>query len=395
MIAKSYGGPAPAASCCGSWLPLVLRLAATVVLVGGYYWFQDPLAEYGANLYASVTGNALDPGNRAPRILAVTLMLAALVAVWWRLVKTDPRYQGPLLITTILALGDAAFGILESHTSPQWLLDLTGGRMTTYSPTFVVIVATVVAETILGRFFWGKWPHLASGYISGISTGILIKSPELWPFVMCGLISITSKYVLRLGNRHLWNPTNFGVTMMIFLAPSSVAALSVQAGNNGWAVLVIWLLGGMIMYRLGLWHIPLTFVAAFVPLAVLRSYALDVMEPGTLHPWLTEVAPITSPMFQLYIFFMITDPKTIVRGKSKQVIVVLLVAVMETFLRLAFKDIYSLFHALFIVGPVANLIEIYVDRKKKAAAAKTKAPAEAPTITQIQPVAQPKAPALR
>jgi hypothetical protein len=392
MIAKSPAGLAPGASKSDSWSPLILRLTATVVLVGGYYWFQDPLAEYGANVYQRVTGNALEAGNRTPRILAVTCVLAALVAVWWRLVKTDPRFQAPLLVTTILALGDAAFGILESHTSPPWLLELTGGRMTSYSPTFVVIVATVVTEMFLGRFYWGKWPHLASGYISGISTGILIKSPELWPFVLCGLISISSKYVLRIGKRHLWNPTNFGVTMMLFLAPASVASLSVQAGNNGWSVLVIWLLGGMIMYRLGLWHIPLTFVAAFVPLALFRSFALDFMEPnrggGWWPNWLIEVAPITSTMFQLYIFFMITDPKTIVRGKKKQIVVVLLVAVMESFLRLAFKDIYSLFHALFIVGPVANLVEIYFDRKKKAAAA-IKAVAESVASAEAKPSVQP------
>jgi hypothetical protein len=359
----------------GSWLGLILRFSATLVLVGGYYWFQEPLAEYGTGLYARLTGQTLDAANRLPRILGVTLVLLGLVAIWWRLLKTDPRFQAPLLVTTILALGDAAFGILESHTAPTWLIDLTGGRVTNFNPTFAAIVITIIAEMLLGRFFWGKWPHLASAYISGISTGILIKSPELWPFVLCGLISISSKYVLRIGTRHIWNPTNFGVTMMLFLAPSSVASLSVQAGNNGWAVLVIWLLGGLIMYRLGLWHIPLTFIAAFVPLAVVRSYALDMMEPQTLHPWLTELAPITSPMFQLFIFFMITDPKTIVRGKVKQVIVILLVALMETFLRLAFKDIYSLFHALFIVGPIANVLEIYTDRRKKLYAASSKAAA--------------------
>jgi hypothetical protein len=82
-------------------------------------------------------------------------------------------------------------------------------------------------------------------------------------------------------------------------------------------------------------------------------------------PWKTEVAPITSPMFQLFIFFMITDPKTIVRGKKQQILVVLLIAATETYLRLAYKDILSLFHALFIVGPVAKLVEIYFDRRKK------------------------------
>jgi Na+-translocating ferredoxin:NAD+ oxidoreductase RnfD subunit len=141
------------------------------------------------------------------------------------------------------------------------------------------------------------------------------------------------------------------------LAPAHVASLTVQAGNNGWAVLAIWLLGGMIMYRLGRFHIPLAFIAAFVPLAFLRSYV-------TGHAWQTELAPMTSPMFQLYIFFMITDPKTTTRGWRRQVIVAVLVAAMETFLRLAFKDVHSLYHALFIVGPTTNLLEIYADRQK-------------------------------
>jgi hypothetical protein len=349
-----------AAAAVGGRRGFILRSLVSAAWIGGYYWVRNPLGELMKTWYASATGGALDAST--PPVFLVTLMLAGLVAIWWRLLKADPRFHGPLLVTTILALGDAAFNFLENQTAPPWLMELTGGRITEYSPTFVVIVATMLAELALGRFFWGKWPHLASAYISGISTGILIKSPELWPFVLCGLISISSKYVLRIGNRHLWNPTNFGVSMVLFLAPASVAALSVQAGNNGWALAVIWLLGGMILYRFGLWHIPITFVAAFIPLAFVRSWA-------TGHPWRTELAPITSPMFQLYIFFMITDPKTIVRGKGKQVMVVLIIAVMETILRLAIKDFYSLFHALFIVGPVANLVEIYSDHRKKKAAA--------------------------
>lgn len=338
-----------------SWLDFALRTVATILLVAGYYWNRGVLGAWVGAVGSQVTGHVPDPV--ALRVFTVLVLLGVLLAVWWRLVSKDPRFQAPLLITTILAVGDAVFSILENHPAPPWLVAASGGMILEYSPTFLAIVATIVAELALGRFFWGQWPHLASAYISGISVGILIKSSALWPFVLCGLISITSKYVLRIGNRHLWNPTNFGVTMMLFLAPAHVASLSVQAGNNGVAVLTIWLLGSLIMYRLGRFHIPAAFVLAFIPLAFLRSYV-------TGHPWQTEIAPITSPMFQLYIFFMITDPKTTTRGRRNQVIVAILVAVMETFLRLAFKDVHSLYHALFTVGPLANLIEISVDARR-------------------------------
>jgi hypothetical protein len=365
MSTNEPAGPTPAANATRlassgdrCWLDFILRVAATGLLVGGYYAIRKPLLELIGDWYTRLAGGTLDPST--PRAIIVILLLAALVFVWRRIMLRDPRFQAPMLITAILAVGDASFRILEDIPVPPWLLELTGGVLREYSPTFLAILATIAAELLLGRLFWGKWPHLASAYISGISVGILIHSPELWPYIACGLISICSKYVLRVGGRHIWNPSNFGVTMMLLLAPAAVASLSVQAGNSGWPVVVIWILGSLIMYRLGLFHIPLAFVSSFVLLSFFRSYV-------TGDPWQTEIAPITSPMFQLFMFFMITDPKTITKKRWSQVLVAVLVAVMETFLRLVFKDVHSLYHCLFIVGPAANLVQIYADKKRSKA----------------------------
>ena len=65
------------------------------------------------------------------------------------------------------------------------------------------------------------------------------------------------------------------------------------------------------------------------------------------------MAPITGPMYQLFIFFMITDPKTTVRSKTGQCVVVFLVALVEMVLRLD-QIVYAPFYALFIVGPAAH-----------------------------------------
>ena len=40
-------------------------------------------------------------------------------------------------------------------------------------------------------------------------------------------------------------------------------------------------------------------------------------------------------MYQLFIFFMITDPRTVVRGRRRQIVVAVLIAVMETLIRFA------------------------------------------------------------
>ncbi len=69
-------------------------------------------------------------------------------------------------------------------------------------------------------------------------------------------------------------------------------------------------------------------------------------------------------MYQLFIFFMITDPKTTVKPRWAQCLVAALVAVAEMVLRLA-ENVHAPYYALSIVGPVANAIEIYVAGKRR------------------------------
>src|SRR5712671_110601 len=112
-----------------------------------------------------------------------------------RFFSPDNRFLAPILITCILVGALFSHGILEYHSS-SLLATLTFGYITRYSPTFVAILAAIAMELVLGRWWLGKWPHLASAYISGISVGILIRSPELWPYILCSFISIASKYTL-------------------------------------------------------------------------------------------------------------------------------------------------------------------------------------------------------
>jgi hypothetical protein len=101
----------------------------------------------------------------------------------------------------------------------------------------------------------------------------------------------------------------------------------------------------------------LSWLAAFVVFAWLRSMWIP---SGRF--W-TEVAPVTGPMYQLFMFFMITDPKTVVRGRALQVVVVVAVAAAECAIRmLVDHDVIGSQNplsmapplwALFLVGPAA------------------------------------------
>src|SRR5258705_2678413 len=129
--------------------------------------------------------------------------------------RFDQRYVAPLFITCILLVGHLSYGMLES-----------------YKKTALAIVAAIITELILGRIFFGKWLNLASAYITGISVGILVRSPAYWPYALCSVISIMSKYVLRVKGRHIWNPSNFGIAVLLFLAPEIMAGLGILWGGK-------------------------------------------------------------------------------------------------------------------------------------------------------------------
>jgi Na+-translocating ferredoxin:NAD+ oxidoreductase RnfD subunit len=270
------------------------------------------------------------------------------LSVWARwFFSVENRYLAPLFITCILAAGQLSFGILESYTR-----------------TMLAILTAICTELVLARLFRGQWPHLASAYITGISVGILVRSPAFWPYALCSTISITSKYVLQVKDRHLWNPSNFGLCVMLLLAADAVAGLSIQWGNYLAPMLIVWLLGAVIIWQLRRFHICATYVVSFVFFAGVRSWI-------TGHPFLAEVAPITGPMYQLFIFFMITDPKTTVQTTWGQCVVAGLVALVEMILRLH-ESVHAPYYALFLVGPSANLIDIWWQARQSATASAPK-----------------------
>ena len=263
-----------------------------------------------------------------------------------RLTHIDPRYLIAFLITVVLVAAQ-----LRYH--------MVGG----YARLATALATCVVTEAVLSRFVRGKITNLQSAYISGISLTLLTKpqGAVLWPFVIGGWLAISSKYVLQYRNNHIWNPTNLAISLLLLAAPERVSILSHQWGNDLVTNLAIWTFGLVIAYRVRVVHITLTYVIAFLALGALRASVLGM-------PVLPEVAPITGPMYQLFVFFMITDPRTIVKDRRWQMIVVVIIAVVEALIRVMSDHSVPMPTAFYvapaiislaIVGPIAKLIDLY------------------------------------
>lgn len=273
---------------------------------------------------------------------------------WWERGRhIDPRYLIAGLITLVLVVAQLRYHVV-------------GG----YSRLALALLTCTVTEALLSWFMRGKVVNLQSAYISGISLTLLLKpqGAALWPFVLGGFLAIASKYVLRYRDNHVWNPTNFAITALLLAAPNRVSVLSHQWGNDVATNLVIWIFGLVIAARVRVLHITLTYVLSFLALNSLRAALLH-------QPVLPEIAPITGPMYQLFVFFMITDPRTIVRERRWQIVVAVLIALLETAIRFASDQGWPLptafnvgpaFLALAIVGPIAKAIDLARTRRRPA-----------------------------
>jgi Na+-transporting NADH:ubiquinone oxidoreductase subunit NqrB len=264
---------------------------------------------------------------------------------WRRASEIDPRYLIAFLITLVLVAAQLRYHMLGS-----------------YDRLVLTLAVCMATEALLSWFDRGKFVNLLSAYISGISLTLLLKPQggALWPFALGGFLAISSKYVLQYRGNHLWNPTNFAISALLLAAPDRVSILSHQFGNDLTTNLVIWIFGLVIAARVGVVHITLTYAASFLLLNGARAAAFG-------QPMLPELAPITGPMYQLFVFFMITDPRTVVRGRQRQIIVAILIALMETLIRLASDEGWPLptalnaapaILALAIVGPVAKWLDL-------------------------------------
>jgi len=258
--------------------------------------------------------------------------------------RYDQRLTAPLLITLILLGAHWSFGTLRG-----------------YEAIALAVGAAIVTELATRRLLTGQPAQIASAYVSGISITILVRSPVLWPYALGAVISVLSKGVLRFRGRHLWNPTNLGICVLLTFAPFAVAPLSVQWGNDLWPMLVIWLVGLNALRLAKRAHVTLAYVVSFFFFAFIRSLITD-------SAFLTEIAPITGPMYQLFAIFIVTDPKTTVNSKWGAAVVAFLVALVEMLFRLA-EVIYAPFYALFLVGPVALLVEMWWTSRAAAAGA--------------------------
>jgi hypothetical protein len=226
---------------------------------------------------------------------------------------SDPRLHLAAVIVSLQVLGQVAFDFRLSIAQ-------------------ILIAIGTCALLEVGIAFFRQhvlmWP--ASAMLTGNGVAFVLRVPGTehgdwwsthgWPiFAGTAAVSLLSKYAITFRGSHVFNPSNFGLVLcFLVLGPGRAEPLDFWWGPmSGWLALAlaIIVIGGLaILVRLHLLVIAVSFWVTFAAaLAVLMGlgHAFTArwhLGPVTGHYFWWVL--VTSPEVLVFLFFMITDPKT-------------------------------------------------------------------------------------
>ena len=232
------------------------------------------------------------------------------------------------------------------------LTQLYLGFSQTRQQILVGLVTCATLDFVLIYFTTGKIAIPMSGIVSGLSLALLLNAgTRLLPFFLCGALAISSKYVVQYKGKHFFNPTNFGVAILLLLGIGSITP-GYQWGGGTTALWIALSMGGMTLFRVK----RLVLIFSFLGFFVLSAMALILLFHET--PSLA-LGYMTGAPFQLFTFFMLPDPRTTPTKPAGQVAFAASVAALDFVLRIFRADV-SLFLSLFFVDVLILLGTFFV-----------------------------------
>lgn len=215
-------------------------------------------------------------------------------------------------------------------------------------------IALTFAAGLATQAFWLRRLGLRQkGFLSAIVTccglSLLLRSDTLWAHPLAVTLALSSKFVLRLNGKHLYNPANLGAIAALTLLPGTWVSPG-QWGNDLALAAWVLMLGSVVTQRARRLDISWVFLAAFLGLAGLRVLLLGQSAAIWWHQF-------GNGALLLFAFFMISDPMTIPRHAVPRVAYAVIVALGAAgWQYLLFKP-NGLIWALFLATPLVPVLD--------------------------------------
>lgn len=196
-----------------------------------------------------------------------------------------------------------------------------------------------------------------SGFITALSLALLMEvsgtgSVSYLLYILAGILGISSKYFITYKNKHIFNPSNFAIVILLLVYGSVVKINPNEWPTSFWLLLPIVIIGSRLIIKAKVVTVALSF---FATEAIL--YSLIVLSGSTGQSMSFDGLTMLSPSLYIFTFYMITDPRTAPRnGQAKILYGTAIGALHWTFAGLGFGTV-SLFLGLFVICLFVPLLE--------------------------------------
>jgi Na+-transporting NADH:ubiquinone oxidoreductase subunit NqrB len=207
------------------------------------------------------------------------------------------------------------------------------------------------ASSSLAAYFWqpATLNSLKSATITALSLCLLLRANSIATMAIAAGLAISSKFIFRVGDKHFFNPANFGIIGATLLTSDAWVSPG-QWGTDWWFLLLFVGLGGTIVKKVGRWETSIAFLVVYISLEILRNAWLGF-------GWDVLFHQLTSGSLLLFAFFMITDPRSIPNARISRLIWSVGLAGLTFILQHQFFVTTAVFWALFCLSPLTVVLD--------------------------------------
>lgn len=224
------------------------------------------------------------------------------------------------------------------------------GFPVTGSQIIAVLLSALVTQVACCRILGLPMVWLST-FNTSLSLLLLLHAQGVGWLMLAAVVGIASKFTVRLGGRHVFNPSNIGIVAALLLTDAVWAAPG-QWGHSLWLFLL--LAGSGLIFWVG-WRTMLASISFLVAYAsLLFAKALWLGDPFAI-----PLHQLQNGSLLLFCFFMLSDPKTTPAHPFSRILFGIMVALLAVWLQWHWFIPNAFLYALACLSPSVYLLNYY------------------------------------
>lgn len=220
---------------------------------------------------------------------------------------------------------------------------------------FYIPMSALLVQFGLDKILKRKF-NFQSALITSLSLLLLLKTHNVYYDILAVFLAISSKFVLRIEDQHLFNPANFAIVVFLFFDFGWVSPT--QWGHNYSLIFILFGVGSYLCFRAKRLDVPLTFIIV-TWLLLYHRHIFFLGDPFAIFQLKVSITTI-----YVFAFLMVSDPKTTPRNTFARILWVAMIAFMGFVIENHYFVVNGTLYVLFFFTPLIVLFNKFVPGEK-------------------------------